>query len=140
MQEIYTSVAIYGKMSMGKTFAVFIIFHSTANVFLWTMALLIENISQHQCYNESFTESLFCILKTNKKRKSFLPWMFSCIQYYFKGKIHNGRLSTVAKFTLQYSFNTCTIFYQLVTIVIVIFMYKIDTVANLDSTKLYVRY
>ena len=48
----------------GETFVVFMVFHSTVNVFLWIMALSISNISLQKCYSESFTANSYFPLKT----------------------------------------------------------------------------
>ena len=49
-----------------KIFAVFVVFHSTANVFLWIMALSVSNISLAKCYSESFIVKSHFPLKTWK--------------------------------------------------------------------------
>ena len=59
------------KRPQGKTSAVFLVFRSTENLLLGIMVLLIESISQHQCYNKSFTESL-CESLFYSKRERFL--------------------------------------------------------------------
>ena len=43
------------KCSRGKTFAVFVVFHSIVNVFPQIMALSIGNVSLQACYRESFS-------------------------------------------------------------------------------------
>ena len=63
-----------------KTFTVF---HSTANLFPWIMALLISNISLQNCYSKSFTANSYFPLKTQK----FPPWMHSHIWYYILARL-----------------------------------------------------
>ena len=46
---------VYGKMSAGKSFKTFVVFHSTKNIFLRVMALSISSISLQKCYYKSFT-------------------------------------------------------------------------------------
>ena len=55
-----------GKHPRGKTFAVFMVFHSTANLFPQIMALLINNINLQQCYSKSCTANSLFLLKIQK--------------------------------------------------------------------------
>ena len=65
------------KCPRGKSFMVFTVFHSIANLFLQNMALSIGNIS----LQNAIVKGLLQIAIFYSKHESFLPWMFSHIQY-----------------------------------------------------------
>ena len=50
----YMYTPYMAKCSRGKTFVVFMVFHSIANLFPQIMALSIGNTSLQACYSESF--------------------------------------------------------------------------------------
>ena len=57
------SLPYMAKLSKGKKFVVFMIFHSIVNLFRQIMALLIGNITLQACYYKSFPhEYLFSII------------------------------------------------------------------------------
>ena len=70
----YLAYTVYGKTSMGKTFAVF---HSIVNVVLLIMGFSIGSTSLQQCYSKI----LWCIDISHSKLESFAPQMFSHIWY-----------------------------------------------------------
>ena len=99
-----------GKCPWEKLFTIFMVFHSTVNLFLQTMSLLIRNISLQKHYSERFTVN---IVTFYSKCKILPTWMFSFTQYYV---ICDRACEYRPSEHKKHQFLVCLLYHNLITI------------------------
>ena len=77
-----SQVLYMGKRQREKTFVVFTVFHSTANLFPQTIALSISNISLQQCYSKGVTVNSLPTQNTKVSPTDVFPYMVCQQQLY----------------------------------------------------------